>query len=1015
MNQSGQAVDFTLRLDLSDTDVLELLRGKKSRVALDSASSAKTSVSARYSSSLDTITLTSLLHKRFPVNFQLKAGSRSYTNFLRLLSRELTEIKSTSRQKLNRDSAKGIQDLREHLLVLLEKAPALPTTDDDQDVIDLYRSDFELLQDGEELLVLPSIKPNELPGLRVIDQKTGTAILKANWSDRTRRFRFFGEKETLLISGFMDEEVGTSEPTVCPAMLFDDWRSEVTFDPNLSVELLPGEVRLRGKVSIPQALRPMLELFVHWGPSQGVAWRDEEIAPFELHAEEEQWMSFEKSLRPEQVGEHGVTLCAQVLGSTQRLWLSDLGFSNLAFEVSTATLYASTKRVRERRVFEVALQSKLLRSMNSFNRFVRVLDQLVKSNSERRVARMLYEVSREDDELRSLLDGFYQRVENGLVDGDTGFSKAVLRRVRQVFRTIGIGEVVFVSPEGPHAIAGGLAQVIVGLTKALGREGVPTTIIAPLYEFAQGSKHQSAEDILSQGVVLADQRVPVEFCGEIKICFGATRIAGTLRQQQFARVVPVQVYKAERGSVRLFLLRHHSLADSLYSFSSGEDALRKAAFLARGALEVLRSRQFDIVPDTIISNDWLSALVPVFLTCDPRYSEFGGFDELRSVHMIHNAGPAFQGRFYVNEFGEDLWPILGLDDQHFFWLSDPQSQDHLNLTAGAIRHVSGALLTVSKPYAAELMKTETGGSLAELLRSRRQVVYGISNGVDTDALRLMYRELGEEARQIQGGQRLFRAETVRPETVVEKIDCIKKTLKRQCQRTYGLNENPDAVLVSMVGRLTAQKGPQLLTRSVRGRSVSGLELLLKHRPELQLLIAGPLGTEESEIRSFQETFLKLQKRYPGRIAGAFDFLAHKQALAITCASDLFLMPSKYEPGGITQLEALSAGTAVVGHRVGGIGATLTQFDKVRSSGDSFLFSEFSADALHAAIIEALNCVKRPELRQALQTSAVAAKHDWSDRVQTYLALFQSVGGLHQAGSGYAFLNAERRRLEACRP
>lgn len=1014
MNQSGEAVDFTLRLDLSDTDVLELLRGKKSRVAHEVGSLAQTSVSARYSPISDTITLTSLLHKRFPVNFRLKAGSRSYTNFLRLLARELSELKNNLDGSTDTESTQRVQELRKRLSVLLERA-SVEVGDEGIEVVDLYRGDFELLQGKEDEVVLPSSVGGESPGIRVIDHATGKPLVRANWSDKARRFRFFGEKEPLLISGFMDEEVGRSEPTVCPAMLFDDWRSEVRFSPDLSIELLPGEVKIAGMVMIPLALRPMLELFVHWGPSAGVSWRDEEIAPFELREQEGMWLSFEKNLRPEQLGEHGVTLCAQVVGTTQRVWFSDFGIANHSFEVAKDTLYASTKRVHLRRVSEATLQSKLLRSMTSFSRFVRVVDQFARAGTQRRVARVLYEVSREDIELRNLLDSFFVRIEQALSSGESSFSRSVLRRVRQVLTTIGIGEVVFVTPEGPHAIAGGLAQVVVGLTKGLAREGVPTTIIAPLYECAQGSKHTSAETLLAEGVVLADQRVPVELWGEIKICFGATRIAGTLQQQQFARVVPVQVYKAERGSVRLLLLRHHSLADALYSFSSGEDALRKAVFLARGALEVLRSRDFDIVPDTIISNDWLTALIPAYLSCDSRYKDFAGFEEIRSVHMIHNAGPAFQGRFFVNEFGEDLWPIIGLGDEHFFWLSDPSSVDYLNLTAGAIRHVSGAILTVSQPYSTELMKPEIGGALAGLLQSRRDRVFGISNGVDTEALRLVYRDLGEDARKRQGLVPLFRGKRVRSESIVRKLASIKQSIKRRCQIDYGLEQREDAILISLVGRLTAQKGIQLLTDPLKGKKVAAIEALLKNRPEVQLLVAGPLCLEESEVRGFEEVFSQLVTNYPGRVAGSFDFLPHREALAITCASDLFLMPSKYEPGGITQLEALSAGTAVVGHRVGGIGATLKQFDATTKTGDSFLFSNFSADAFYGAALEAVRCMRQRELRLALQRSAVSAEHDWADRVPTYLALFHSISGLLEGSGQYTFLAREQRTLDAIRP
>ncbi len=183
---------------------------------------------------------------------------------------------------------------------------------------------------------------------------------------------------------------------------------------------------------------------------------------------------------------------------------------------------------------------------------------------------------------------------------------------------------------------------------------------------------------------------------------------------------------------------------------------------------------------------------------------------------------------------------------------------------------------------------------------------------------------------------------------------------------------------------------------------------------MRAVFVGPLARVEGEVRKFEQVFADVQTRYPNRVRGVFNFIPHRQALEITFASDFFLMPSRYEPGGITQLESMAAGTLVVGHRVGGIAATLEQYSPEKGTGTSFLFDSFSGLALRQAMLAGLGIYENHKLRFHLIGQAAFAKNDWSHRSPKYLALLQHAGGALQISNQYRHLDGRRHLLDAIR-
>ncbi len=1089
MESPNHSIDFQLKLDLSDADFLALVRDtdpsrqdtgtprsnvqattngetnqkpRYSTGALDSrtelhsaeklaaasplenrgkpSSSGKvqTDIFATYSARRDTFTLTGMLNKRYPVRLLLKSGSRTYTNFVRLLHRELDSIEARSQKgtdwQITVEARKAVDALKRHLETVLKdlSQETMLNVEGLSDIVDLYRVDFEAMalprqsaQAGRlaGLSKDSGIARQSHAGFRVTDEATGEAIVDAPWPSQQRTFRFFGDTTPQLISGFLglDEAEPRHESSEDKNQWFAskvDWKSSLRFDPTPRLVVENHGVRVAATIYLPQQIIDRAEVFVHWGPYSDVAsWRDEEISAADVTKLPGGALRISKHIVPEIVGTHGACFCVKLRGVQDRAWSSEYDIPDVRFEAPRELVHVATPIVRERRSSDTAIKSKLLDSLSSFSKFIRVTNQLLVRNSDRRLGSLLHNITKNDQELRTLLSSYYEDTVAALESQSSELPAIALRRVERLVRNIGIGEVVLVAPEGPHAIAGGLAQVIVGLSKSLAQEGVCSTVITPLYEKSQGNKHASAEDVIRNGVQLFDKVVPLKDVGEIKIPFGGTRVSGTLATRQFPRVVSARVYLAEHAGIRVFFLRHPTLAERLYQFRSSEDQLRKALFLSRGSLELIRDRRFDISPDTIMSNDWQTALIPALLRCDERYCGHGPFIGVESAHVIHNAGPAFQGRFFVNQFGEDLWPVLGLGEEHFFGLADPANRAQFNLTAGAILHSSKAVVTVSKPYAQQLLTEEGGEGLHKQLEARKDTLFGISNGVDLAALRTTFRELGEKAREKLGLPPALRGARVSEARILAKLRTFKAASKALVQQKFGLEQGEETILITMVGRLAEQKGVQLLTCCEEGSSCSVMEQILQAFPQVQFLIAGPLSDSEPEIQEFEKVFTEVRGRYPHRVRGEFNFVPHREALEITHASDFFLMPSRYEPGGITQLEALAAGSLVIAHNVGGIAATLRDYSTSAKDGTSFLFNTFSCAAFHDVVCRALQVFEDSTERRLLITQAALARNDWSDRVPTYLALLQHVSGSLSAELPYphlkhriALLNSVRARF-----
>ena len=437
--------------------------------------------------------------------------------------------------------------------------------------------------------------------------------------------------------------------------------------------------------------------------------------------------------------------------------------------------------------------------------------------------------------------------------------------------------------------------------------------------------------------------------------------------------------------------------------------MRRTIFLSRGALEVMKNPIFGVNPQIVVSNDWHAALVPVFLKLDLRYSCHPAFKHTRTCHIIHNCGRDYHGIIPAVYDRQELWPMLEMGYEHYSGLSDPHHWPLLNMTAGAILHLSGALIAVSKPYAQQMLSPWGGDGLERVLHQRRDAIFGISNGVDQPNLRkvvvLEAQKALRKARQIPEHIHDW-ADT---ESFTRNLLVYKGALKKALQAELGLQDNPEGLILSFVGRLAEQKGIQLFNGHGWGDGVTVMESILLRYPNTQFVIAGSMTPNDRTADNFRNLVEHLRWKYPGRVAGIFNFIPHETAIRIMAASDFYMMPSRFEPGGITQLEAITCGAIVIARRIGGISVTLTDYHASPETGNSFLFDDYSSTVLRDTICRAVHTLQDPELHRELILRAAQAEHDWSNRSEQYLALFQYILGVVRLDQPAPYL--ERRAEE----
>jgi starch synthase len=381
--------------------------------------------------------------------------------------------------------------------------------------------------------------------------------------------------------------------------------------------------------------------------------------------------------------------------------------------------------------------------------------------------------------------------------------------------------------------------------------------------------------------------------------------------------------------------------DHLYTTSSGDypDNAQRFAFFAKAALAVCR--ELALAPDLIHCHDWQAALIPAYLKT--TLAQEAAFAAVGSLLTIHNI--AYQGLF-----PPDVMAFLQLPPETYA----PEGLEFYGrvnfLKAGIV--YADLINTVSRRYSQEIQTPEFGAGLDGILRYRSRDLYGIVNGIDD-------REWNPAT------DRLIAAR------YSDKDLAGKRVCKRDLLATFRLPADLlHTPLVGLISRLVDQKGLDLVQQAFHRMLALDLGVVV-------------LGTGEARY----ETWLReMRQRYPAKVGVHIGFdhaLAHK----IEAGSDLFLMPSRFEPCGLNQLYSLRYGTIPVVHATGGLDDTIEAYDPTLDHGNGFKFAPYDAEALLAALQQALSTYRDRAAWEQLMRRGMRGDFSWRRSAQEYVKLY----------------------------
>ncbi|HDL09826.1 MAG TPA: glycogen synthase GlgA [Candidatus Omnitrophica bacterium] len=389
--------------------------------------------------------------------------------------------------------------------------------------------------------------------------------------------------------------------------------------------------------------------------------------------------------------------------------------------------------------------------------------------------------------------------------------------------------------------------------------------------------------------------------------------------------------------------------DYLYSTPEGDysDNLDRFVYYCKSVLEISKREGFS--PDIIHCNDWQTALIPVYIKSIYSQDEF--FKNTRTIFTIHNI--AYQGLFPSEE-----WEKTSLPGE-LFSIQGLEYYGKINLMKGAILF-SDYITTVSPTYSKEIQTPEYGFGMEGILKGRSDRLAGIINGIDYSVWN------PAEDKEI-------------PQNYdIKTID--KKVINKQYLQTeYEMEIGRDIPLIGAIGRLTDQKGWDLIAEVID--EICQLDL--------QLII---LGTGEKKYHQLME---EIATKYPRNtsINLKFDPILAKKIYA---GCDLFLMPSKFEPCGLGQLISYRYGTLPIARQIGGLADTIIDLTQNPKNGTGFLFREYSGRALVEAITRAINFYRNRKGWRNVMKKVMKLDYSWKNSARQYLHLYKEIKNLPTA-------------------
>jgi len=466
----------------------------------------------------------------------------------------------------------------------------------------------------------------------------------------------------------------------------------------------------------------------------------------------------------------------------------------------------------------------------------------------------------------------------------------------------------------PFVKTGGLADVVGALAPVLAKQGHDVRVILPLYASTPEKYTQQMTHVCDFEVQLGWRR---QYCG---------------------------IEMLKQDGVTWYFMDNKFYFGRPYIYGLGGDEYERFGFFCRGALNALP--MLDFQPDVIHAHDWQSGMIPALLKI--QYAHLPFFANMKTMFTIHNL--QYQGIFGIREVQD----VLGLGDS--LWTDDKlECYGCANFMKAALVY-SDVITTVSPSYSEEIQTAYYGERLDGLLRARKDSVHGILNGID----------MVDYDPAIDN--RIAKTYTF------ETLDDGKAACKADLQAKLGLEVNPDIPVIGMVGRLSNQKGLDLVDY------IMG-DLMQK---KVQLVV---LGMGESR---YVNLFSWAEGEYKGKVAARFT-MDHALAHQIYAGCDMFLMPSQFEPCGLSQLIALRYGTVPIVRETGGLRDTVLSYNEYTDEGNGFSFFNYNAHDMLNTIQRAIDFYNdRKDVWKKLQQRGMTGDYSWTNSAGKYLAMYEDL-------------------------
>jgi starch synthase len=480
-------------------------------------------------------------------------------------------------------------------------------------------------------------------------------------------------------------------------------------------------------------------------------------------------------------------------------------------------------------------------------------------------------------------------------------------------------KIAFVSTEiVPFAKTGGLADVAGSLPRELVKLGCDVKLFMPKYFLVDESRHglKYNWDI-----------------GEMTI-----RINGITRS--------VHIHQAELpdSNIDVYFIDcpHYFHRQRIYTNDSDED--ERFTLFSKGVIETLQRIQW--APDVIHCNDWQTGLIPLFIKDNYRWDNF--FNKTATLFTIHNIG--YQGRFSSSVlFSAEI-------DVKYFYPDGPVEQDGGVSFMKAGVSFSDIINTVSNTYAHEILTTDFGAGLNNVLQSRKEDLFGVLNGADYNIWNP-------------------RTDTHLPYCYAAEELSGKLQNKKFLLDHFNIPFNKSIPLIGIVSRMVPQKGFDIFTDAINDLMSLDAQWII-------------LGSGETR---FEDLFRQLSLQLPEKV-GAYIGYNNELSHLIEAGADMFLMPSHYEPCGLNQIYSLKYGAVPIVRKTGGLADTVKDWDEENhygfDHGNGFSFYDYSGYALFKSVERAVNTFKQKEIWKKIQANGMKQDFSWKRSAEKYLELYE---------------------------